>query len=94
MALYIPHSIFHLARLLYIRPETFGPYYVCLSLRSVCVCVCVFFLQSLIFVATKLLNVVCWRNFKKPLRLGSYVVVCCCEESIKIWNSHPMLDYQ
>ena len=28
MALYIPHSIFHLARLLYARPETFGPYYV------------------------------------------------------------------
>ena len=25
MALYIPHSIFHLARLLYVRPETFGP---------------------------------------------------------------------
>ena len=30
MALYIPHSIFRLARLLYVRPETFGPYYVCL----------------------------------------------------------------
>ena len=28
MALYIPHSIFNLARLLYVRPETFGPYYV------------------------------------------------------------------
>ena len=28
MALYIPHSIFHLARVLYVRPETFGPYYV------------------------------------------------------------------
>ena len=28
MALYIPHSIFHLARHLYVRPETFGPYYV------------------------------------------------------------------
>jgi hypothetical protein len=28
MALYIPHSIFHLARLLYVRWETFGPYYV------------------------------------------------------------------
>ena len=26
MALYIFHSIFHLARLLYVRPETFGPY--------------------------------------------------------------------
>ena len=24
MALYIPHSIFHLARLLYVRQETFG----------------------------------------------------------------------
>ena len=28
MALYIPHSIFHLGRLLYVRPENFGPYYV------------------------------------------------------------------
>ena len=28
MALYIPHSIFHLARFLYVRPETFGPYYI------------------------------------------------------------------
>ena len=28
MALYIPHSIFHLALLLYVRPETFGPCYV------------------------------------------------------------------
>ena len=28
MALYIPHSIFHLARLLYVGPETFGPHYV------------------------------------------------------------------
>ena len=28
MALYIPHSIFHLALLMYVRPETFGPYYV------------------------------------------------------------------
>ena len=32
MALYIPHSIFHLARLLYVRPETFGPYYVCIKI--------------------------------------------------------------
>ena len=31
-ALYIPHRIFHLARLLYVRPETFGPYYVVLQL--------------------------------------------------------------
>ena len=28
MALCIPYSIFYLARLLYVRPETFGPYYV------------------------------------------------------------------
>ena len=34
MALYIPHSIFHLARLLYVRPETFGPYYVILRINS------------------------------------------------------------
>ena len=26
MALHIPYSIFHLTRLLYVRPETFGPY--------------------------------------------------------------------
>ena len=26
MTLYVPHSIFHLAWLLYVRPETFGPY--------------------------------------------------------------------
>ena len=34
MALYIPHSIFHLARLLYVRPETFGPDYVHSELRN------------------------------------------------------------
>ena len=34
MALYIPHSIFHLARLLYVRPETSGPYYVLCSLSA------------------------------------------------------------
>ena len=28
MALYIPQSIFHLARVLYARPENVGPYYV------------------------------------------------------------------
>ena len=28
MALYIPHSILHLARLSYVRPENFGPNYV------------------------------------------------------------------
>ena len=33
MALYIPHSIFHLARLLYVRPETFGPRYVAVPQR-------------------------------------------------------------
>ena len=31
MALYIPDNMFHLARLLYVRPETFGPYYVHIS---------------------------------------------------------------
>ena len=31
MALYVPHSIFHLVRLLYVRPETFGPYYILYS---------------------------------------------------------------
>ena len=41
MALYIPHSIFHLARLLYVRPETFGPYYVAfLSSPSTALNVC------------------------------------------------------
>ena len=34
MALYIPHSIFCLARLLYVRPETFGPYYICFIIKS------------------------------------------------------------
>ena len=34
MALYIPHSIFHLARLLYVRPETFGPYYVYIYIHT------------------------------------------------------------
>ena len=34
MALYIPHSIFDLARLLYVRPETFGLYYVQASFQS------------------------------------------------------------
>ena len=34
MALYIPHSIFHLARLLYVRQETFGPYYIHTISRS------------------------------------------------------------
>jgi len=29
MALYIPQSILHLARSLYVRPETYGPTYVC-----------------------------------------------------------------
>ena len=28
MTLYILHGVFHLALLLYVRPETFGPYYV------------------------------------------------------------------
>ena len=35
MALYIPHSIFYLARLLYVRPETFGPYYVFTSQMAI-----------------------------------------------------------
>ena len=34
MALYIPHSIFHLARLLYVRPENFGPYNVLLGVQA------------------------------------------------------------
>ena len=34
MALYIAHSIFHLARLLYVRPETFGPYCVLTQLTT------------------------------------------------------------
>ena len=43
MALYIPHSIFHLARLLYVRPETFEPYCVCMyALKYVCIYVCMY----------------------------------------------------
>ena len=38
MALYIPHSIFYLVRLLYVRPETFGPYYVVMYKAKVAVC--------------------------------------------------------
>ena len=34
MALYIPHSIFYLAWLLYVRPETFGLYYVFIFVPS------------------------------------------------------------
>ena len=37
MTLYIPHSIFHLVRLLYVRPETFGPYYVRLHVPAIVV---------------------------------------------------------
>ena len=42
MALYIPHSIFHLARLLYVRPETFGPYDIQCWLWSLFVTECVY----------------------------------------------------
>jgi len=34
MALYIPQSILHLARSLYVRPETYGPTYVQLYLLN------------------------------------------------------------
>ena len=34
MALYNPHSIFHLAWLLYVRPEKFRPYYVHISITD------------------------------------------------------------
>jgi len=40
MALYIPHSIFHLVRLLYVMPETFGPtlvHNICFDFASPCV---------------------------------------------------------
>ena len=40
MALYIRHSIFHLARLLYVRPETFWTYYVCIQWLSVNLTMC------------------------------------------------------
>ena len=36
MTLYFPRNIFHLARLLYVRPETFGPYYVSVSFNDWC----------------------------------------------------------
>ena len=41
MALYIPHSIFHLARLSYVRPETFGPHYVILKNKTSRADICV-----------------------------------------------------
>ena len=51
MALYIPQSILHLARSLYVRPETYGPTYVCMYVcmyacmyvcMYVCMCVCMY----------------------------------------------------
>ena len=39
MALYIPHRVFHLAQLLYVRPENFGPCYICMY---VCMYVCMY----------------------------------------------------
>ena len=47
MALYIPHSIFHLAQLLYVRPETLGPYYVPTTLHGVTSQMTVIFLTYL-----------------------------------------------
>ena len=35
MTLYIPHSIFHLARLLFVKPETFGRYYVDATVQNI-----------------------------------------------------------
>jgi len=35
MALYIPQSILHLARSLYVRPETYGPTYVYVRIDSI-----------------------------------------------------------
>ena len=47
MALYIPHSIFHLAGPLYVNPETFGPYYVCdLAVRFITVLWSVYFFKQ------------------------------------------------
>ena len=37
MAVYIPHSIFYLARLLYVGPETFRPTLVCVCYVYICV---------------------------------------------------------
>ena len=46
MALYIPHSILHLARLLYVRPETFWPYYV---RRKQCNITCIWHTYSILY---------------------------------------------
>ena len=35
MALYIPQSILHLARSLYVRPETYGPNYVYVAVKNI-----------------------------------------------------------
>jgi len=40
MALYIPQSILHLARSLYVRPETYGPTYIYIYIY-IYICVCV-----------------------------------------------------
>ena len=59
--LYIPHSIFNLARLLYVRPETSGPYYVwpnrAAASRSPCLRVVHFF--CLFWVGTWNRNTAC-----------------------------------
>jgi hypothetical protein len=48
MALYIPHSFFHLALLFYVRPENFWTLYMALSSYAIMVTVCRRFLLRML----------------------------------------------
>jgi len=60
MALYIPQSILHLARSLYVRPETYGPTYVCVrcSVRTTIVP----------------WDILCFYGFPQPLQINSVLI--------------------
>ena len=70
MALYIPHSVFHLVRLLYVRPETFGPYYVNRAKEShKNMTLCLFFYLY----SPELLRIVLW--YKIPRRSALSIAI-------------------
>ena len=69
MALYIPHSIFHLARLLYVRPETFGPYYVFFHKISFISQFCIlFYIQIKLFFLSFFVSQIMNSNFNTHTR--------------------------
>ena len=57
MALYIPHSIFRLARLLYVRPEPFGPYYILTAFERPPEITCMYFGNKEIYLHFKISSV-------------------------------------